>query len=78
MIKVVAPSLLTNIADRAMQVWGAMGVPARTRPWPTCTRPDACCAMPTGPDEVHLHTIARLEMREQEHTAEQLTAYLAS
>jgi alkylation response protein AidB-like acyl-CoA dehydrogenase len=26
MIKVIAPSLLTNVADRAMQVYGAMGV----------------------------------------------------
>jgi acyl-CoA dehydrogenase len=77
MIKVVAPSLLTNIADRAMQVWGAMGVSPDT-PLADLYTAGRVLRYADGPDEVHLHTIARLEMREQEHTAEQLTAYLAS
>lgn len=64
MIKVVAPSLQTRICDRAMQTFGAMGL-----------SPDAPVAdlwtwgrvlrIADGPDEVHLASVAKQEIREQ-------------
>lgn len=64
MIKVVAPSLQTRICDRAMQTFGAMGL-----------SPDAPIAdlwtwgrvlrIADGPDEVHLASVAKQEIRDQ-------------
>jgi acyl-CoA dehydrogenase len=76
MIKVVAPSLLTGIADRAMQVWGAMGASADT-PLADLYTAGRALRYADGPDEVHLHTIARLELREQRDRAPALTPFLA-
>lgn len=63
MIKVVAPQLHTRVTDRAMQVFGAMGLTpdtplANSYTWGRALR------FADGPDEVHLQTIARLELRE--------------
>ncbi len=65
MIKVIAPTLLTTIADRAMQVFGAMGVSPDT-PLADLYTAGRVLRFADGPDEVHLQTIARLEIRESQ------------
>ncbi len=59
MIKVIAPTLLTTVADRAMQVFGAMGVSPDT-PLADLYTAGRVLRFADGPDEVHLQTIARL------------------
>lgn len=63
MIKVVAPNLHTRITDRAMQVFGAMGLTPDTPladhyTWGRALR------FADGPDQVHLQAIAKMEIRE--------------
>ncbi len=60
-IKVVAARLQTRVLDRAMQVFGAMGLTpdtplAQSWSWGRAMR------LFDGPDEVHLRTIARAEL----------------
>lgn len=62
MIKVVAPKLHTRITDRAMQVFGAMGLTPDTPladhyTWGRALR------FADGPDEVHLQSIAKMELK---------------
>jgi acyl-CoA dehydrogenase len=76
MIKVLAPTLLTTIADRAMQVFGAMGLSPDT-PLADLYTGGRMLRLADGPDEVHLFSIARLELREQEDNVPKLTRYLA-
>ena len=64
MIKVVAPNMALKVLDRAIQVHGGKGVSSDT--WLA----DAWAHIRTlrladGPDEVHLETIARLELKKQ-------------
>jgi alkylation response protein AidB-like acyl-CoA dehydrogenase len=64
MIKVVAPTMALKVLDRAIQVHGGKGVSSDT--WLA----DAWAHIRTlrladGPDEVHLETIARLELKKQ-------------
>ena len=77
MIKVIAPTLLTTIADRAMQVFGAMGVSPDT-PLADLYTAGRLLRFADGPDEVHLQTIARLEIRESQHKLLDIAKYLAS
>jgi acyl-CoA dehydrogenase len=75
LIKVVVARLQTTVLNRAMQVFGAMGL-----------TPDAPLAFLwswgralqfiDGPDEVHLRNIARHEMRAQEANTERAQAHL--
>ncbi|TKZ22371.1 acyl-CoA dehydrogenase [Shimia litoralis] len=63
MIKVVAPTLHTTVVDRAIQLFGAMGLTPDTPladhyTWGRALR------FADGPDEVHLQSIAKLELRE--------------
>ncbi len=63
MIKVVAPRLHTRITDRAMQLFGAMGLTPDTPladhyTWGRALR------FADGPDEVHLQAVARMELKE--------------
>jgi acyl-CoA dehydrogenase len=66
-IKLVAARLQTRVLDRAMQVFGAMGLTpdtplARLWSWGRAMR------FFDGPDEVHLRTVARHELsRAREH-----------
>lgn len=60
-IKVVTAQLLTRVLDRAIQVFGAMGLTrdtplARLWSWGRALR------LLDGPDEVHLRTVARAEL----------------
>ncbi|MDN3517632.1 acyl-CoA dehydrogenase family protein [Aquisalimonas lutea] len=61
MIKVVAPNMACNVVDRAIQAFGAMGVCQDT------FLAGAYASLRTlrladGPDEVHMETIAKLEV----------------
>ncbi len=75
MIKVIAPTLLTTIADRAMQVFGAMGVSPDT-PLADFYTGGRVLRLADGPDEVHLQTIARLEIKESQDNLLKAANYL--
>jgi acyl-CoA dehydrogenase len=64
MIKVVVPRLQTTVLSRAMQVHGAMGLTPDT-PLAFLWTWGRALQFVDGPDEVHLRTIARHEMRAQ-------------
>jgi acyl-CoA dehydrogenase len=76
MIKVIAPTLLTTVADRAMQVFGAMGVSPDT-PLADLYTAGRVLRFADGPDEVHLQTIARLEIRESQDRLLDAANYLS-
>jgi alkylation response protein AidB-like acyl-CoA dehydrogenase len=61
MIKVVAPSMALEVLDRAIQVHGALGVSQDTflaQAWANVRT----LRLADGPDEVHLESIAKLEL----------------
>jgi acyl-CoA dehydrogenase len=60
-IKVVAARLQTQVVDRAMQVFGAMGLSPDT-PLAWLWTWGRALRFMDGPDEVHLRTLARLEL----------------
>ena len=64
-IKVVAAELATRVIDRAIQVFGAAGL---SDDWPLAEMyPQArMLRFADGPDEVHLQSIARRELRQYE------------
>jgi acyl-CoA dehydrogenase len=62
MIKVVAANMMMNVLDRAIQVFGAMGVSDDT-PIARMWREGRTMRLADGPDEVHKMTIARRELR---------------
>ena len=62
MIKVVAPSMMLNVIDRAMQCLGALGVSDDT-PLAAMWREGRGLRMADGPDEVHKMVVARRELR---------------
>jgi alkylation response protein AidB-like acyl-CoA dehydrogenase len=62
MIKVVAPNIALAILDRAIQVHGGMGVSADT--WLAAAWANVrTLRLADGPDEVHLESIAKYELR---------------
>jgi acyl-CoA dehydrogenase len=61
MIKAVVPRMLTRVADRAIQVYGAMGTGPDT-PLAEIWTDGRALRIADGPDEVHLRTLARLEL----------------
>ena len=64
MIKVIAPEMALNVIDRAIQAHGAMGVCQDTflaSAWANVRT----LRLADGPDEVHLDSIAKLELRRQ-------------
>ena len=62
MIKALVPTVLTDVCDRAMQVFGAMGVSPDT-PLAEHWTSGRALRYADGPDEVHLQAIARMEIR---------------
>lgn len=62
MIKVAIPQMFERVVDRAMQVFGGMGVSSDT-PLPDLWTMARCLRLADGPDEVHLQSIARSEIR---------------
>jgi len=65
LIKVVVPRMQTTIANRAIQTFGAKGLTDDT-PLAFLWTWGRALQIVDGPDEVHLRTIARLELREQQ------------
>ena len=74
MIKVAVANSYQNIADRAIQLYGARGVTNDT-PASRAFAKARAFRIYDGPDEVHLQTIARLEASEQE--LDQMAHYLS-
>ncbi|MCO4882011.1 MULTISPECIES: acyl-CoA dehydrogenase family protein [Paraburkholderia] len=75
MIKALVPQLHTTVCDRAMQVFGAMGLSPDTPladhwTWGRALR------YADGPDEVHLQAIARMELAQSKATPGAAAAYL--
>ncbi len=62
MIKVVAPTMACNVIDRAIQVFGAAGVSQDTF-LASAYANARTLRLADGPDEVHLETIAKLELK---------------
>ena len=60
-IKVVAPSVLTFVADRAMQLFGAAGF-TEDFPIPVLYSMGRWLQIADGPDEVHRRSVARAEL----------------
>ena len=63
MIKVVCPRLHTTVTNRAIQTFGAMGVSPDT-PLANIWGWGRALQFADGPDEVHIRSIARMEMKE--------------
>jgi len=64
MIKAVVPKMFGEVCDRAMQTFGAMGISPDT-PLPDMWTWARALRYADGPDEVHLRSIARLEIKER-------------
>jgi acyl-CoA dehydrogenase len=62
MIKVVAPVMALKVIDRAIQVHGGQGVCEDTG-LPAAWAAVRTLRLADGPDEVHLETITRLELK---------------
>ena len=75
LIKVAVPRMQVTIANRAMQVFGAKGLTPDT-PLPDIWTWGRCLQFADGPDEVHLRTIARQEVKaaETQQTGERIAA----
>jgi acyl-CoA dehydrogenase len=74
MIKALVPNLHVTVIDRAMQLFGAMGISPDTPladhwTWGRALR------YADGPDEVHLRSVARSELNEH-NDVEAAAAYL--
>jgi acyl-CoA dehydrogenase len=75
MIKVVVPRLQTTVLSRAMQVYGAMGLTPDT-PLAFLWSWGRALQFIDGPDEVHLRSVARAEVRRQEANRVDAASYL--
>jgi acyl-CoA dehydrogenase len=75
LIKVVVPRLQTTVLSRAMQVYGAMGLTPDT-PLAFLWSWGRALQFIDGPDEVHLRSIARSEVRRQEPRRADAKRYL--
>ncbi len=74
-IKVVAARLQTRVTDRAIQVFGAMGLSNDT-PLAFLYTWGRALRFVDGPDEVHLRTIARAELKKAKENAGASAAYM--
>ena len=63
MIKAIAPRMQVTILDRAMQTFGAMGLSPDT-PLPELWTMGRSLRIADGPDDVHLRSIARAEIKQ--------------
>ncbi len=75
LIKAVVPTMLTQVADRAIQTFGAMGTGPDT-PLAEIWTAGRALRIADGPDEVHLRTIARLELSAATKRRRSMGAYL--
>jgi acyl-CoA dehydrogenase len=74
LIKVVVPRLQTRVLDRAMQVFGAMSLTNDT-PLASLWSFGRALRFIDGPDEVHLRTVARRELKRQAASGEDPSRY---
>lgn len=77
LIKALVPNLYASVVDRAIQVFGAMGLTndaplAELYTWARALR------FADGPDEVHLQTIAQLELRNIDSYRDAVMGYFSS
>ncbi|MEM7411381.1 MAG: acyl-CoA dehydrogenase family protein [Myxococcota bacterium] len=63
MVKIVAPQMAQNVADRAIQVFGGMGVSQDTL-LPEVFLQARFCRIADGPDEVHMSQLGKLTIRD--------------
>ena len=63
MVKIVAPQMAQNVADRAMQIYGGMGVCEDTLIAEVFTTA-RFCRIADGPDEVHMSQLGKLTVSE--------------
>ena len=75
MIKALVPTLQTNVTDRAIQVFGAMGLTPDT-PLADSYISGRCLRLADGPDEVHFQSVARLEVQESSDRLHEIISYL--
>ena len=75
MIKALVPSVHTAVTDRAIQVFGAMGLTPDT-PLADLYTAGRALRLADGPDEVHLQSIARMEIKDSQQTLGASAAYL--
>lgn len=75
MIKAVVASAHCRIADRAIQVFGAMGLTSDT-PLADIYTQGRTLRFADGPDEVHLRRIARMETKEKTQNMGQYSRFL--
>jgi acyl-CoA dehydrogenase len=75
MIKALVPTLHTTVLDRAMQVFGAMGISPDTPLADHWTWGRAMRYF-DGPDEVHLRVVAHMEIKQSQSTLAASAAYL--
>ncbi|MGE4481962.1 acyl-CoA dehydrogenase family protein [Acidocella sp.] len=75
MIKVVIPRMQVAVIDRAIQTFGAMGL-SPDSPLPDLWTMGRALRIADGPDEVHLRTVARQEIRRSRETLGAAALYL--
>ncbi|GAD62558.1 acyl-CoA dehydrogenase family protein [Aquipseudomonas alcaligenes] len=75
MIKAQVPRMLCRVVDRAMQVFGAMGLSPDT-PLADFYTQGRALRFADGPDEVHLRSLARWELEASARQRGQTVAYL--
>lgn len=63
MVKIVGPQMAQTVADRAMQVFGGMGVCQDTL-IPTVFTHARFCRIADGPDEVHMSQLGKMTIRD--------------
>lgn len=76
MIKVVVPSVLSRVADRAIQTFGAMGLSPDT-PLADLYTFGRALRFADGPDEVHLRSIAKMEIKAAKDNLGRGASYLS-
>ncbi len=77
MIKALVPQLHTTVVDRAIQTFGAMGISPDT-PLAYQWTLGRALRFADGPDEVHLRSIARMEISESRKTLGKTARYLTT
>jgi acyl-CoA dehydrogenase len=77
MIKALVPSVHTAVCERAIQVFGAMGLSPDT-PLADSWTWGRALRFADGPDEVHLQSIARMEIKAQQYEPGRKNPYLTT
>ncbi len=75
MIKALVPAMQTRVIDRAMQAFGAMGISPDT-PLADLWTWGRALRYADGPDEVHLRSIAGMEIKARQDQLGEAAAYL--